>query len=426
MSDKKFKSNVVAEANLQVDNILSLPSVTTERALVINGSGQVTEATVTSTEIDYLSGTTSAVQTQLDAKVDDSEKGAANGVATLDANSKIPSSQLPAIAVTEVFTAADITARDALTIGTGDGEIQEGDVVIVTDASADAEITSGAASYIYDGSAYKLLKAGDEVLSVNGNTGAITLDTDDISEGSTNLYYTPERAQDDVGGALTDSASIDFTYDDGANTITAVVLPAGVDHDSLNNYTANEHVDHSSVNITTAADSGLSGGGDITTTRSLVVDINGTTEETTVVDSDEILIYDVSAGARRKVTRANLIGDVSAGASEGDINETTFSMSNNVSSAANVTGLAFANATVRSFEALVSVEIDATADLFEVFKLNGIQKGASWDMSVESTGDTSQVEFTITTAGQIQYTSGNLAGFSTGDIKFRAITTSIA
>ena len=46
-------------------------------------------------------------------------------------------------------------------------------------------------------------------------------------------------------------------------------------------------------------------------------------------------------------------------------------------------------------------------------------------MAVESTGDNSQVTFTITAAGQVQYTSGNVAGFTTGSMKFRAITTSI-
>lgn len=35
--------------------------------------------------------------------------------------------------------------------------------------------------------------------------------------------YTDEQAQDAVGGILTDSDTIDFTYDDGANTITATV-----------------------------------------------------------------------------------------------------------------------------------------------------------------------------------------------------------
>lgn len=46
--------------------------------------------------------------------------------------------------------------------------------------------------------------------------------TDDITEGS-NLYFTIERAQDAVGGALTDTSTIDFTYDDAGNAITADV-----------------------------------------------------------------------------------------------------------------------------------------------------------------------------------------------------------
>jgi hypothetical protein len=46
-------------------------------------------------------------------------------------------------------------------------------------------------------------------------------------------------------------------------------------------------------------------------------------------------------------------------------------------------------------------------------------------MTQSATGDDSQVVFSITSAGQIQYTSANLAGFVSGDIKFRANTTSI-
>ena len=46
-------------------------------------------------------------------------------------------------------------------------------------------------------------------------------------------------------------------------------------------------------------------------------------------------------------------------------------------------------------------------------------------MTQESTGDDSLVVFSITSAGQIQYVSGNYAGFVTGTVKFRAITTSI-
>ena len=184
-----------------------------------------------------------------------------------------------------------------------------------------------------------------------------------------------------------------------------------------------------SVNLTTGnASSGDSGGiflitGSASGSRGAIVlggsFINASTSQVkNVVDPTD------DQDAATKIYVDTAVSGIPTG-SAGDIDETTFAMSNNQVAAADVTGLAFANATVRSFEALVSVEIDATADLFEVFTLRGIQKGSDWDMSVSSTGDNSNVNFTITSAGQIQYTSGNEAGFVSGDIKFRAITTTV-
>lgn len=111
--------------------------------------------------------------------------------------------------------------------------------------------------------------------------------------------------------------------------------------------------------------------------------------------------------------------------SAGDIAETSFSAANNQSAAANVTGLAFANATVRSFEVILSVHINATSSLYEQFKLNGIQRGSDWKMDVSSVGDNSGIVFSITSAGQIQYTSTNVSGFVSNTMKFRAQTTSV-
>lgn len=156
-------------------------------------------------------------KSQLDLYIPATEKGAANGVAPLNASSKINSSYLPAIAITEVFVVPDIAARDALTIGAGDGEVQEGDVAVVLDGDGNGNRRS----FIYDGSAYQSLNDGT-VTSVNGQTGSVVLSTTDISEG-TNLYFTDERAQDAVGTILTDTNSIDFTYNDGSNLITADV-----------------------------------------------------------------------------------------------------------------------------------------------------------------------------------------------------------
>ncbi|MGH0052412.1 MAG: hypothetical protein ACQ5SW_03350, partial [Sphaerochaetaceae bacterium] len=91
----------------------------------------------------------------LDNKVDTSDVGSANGVASLDGSGKVPSAQLPALALTEVHVVADITARDALTV-------QEGDVAIVQDAGSGEPAT-----YIYDGTNWQEMESPtDGVTSV--------------------------------------------------------------------------------------------------------------------------------------------------------------------------------------------------------------------------------------------------------------------
>ena len=106
----------------------------------------------------------------------------------------------------------------------------------------------------------------------------------------------------------------------------------------------------------------------------------------------------------------------------GDIVPTTFSIANNQASVANITGLTFANAVTRSFRVLLDIQIVATSNLYEVYEIIGVQKGSSWDISLVSTGDDSLLVFSITTAGQLQYTSPSYAGFTSGTLKFRATT----
>ncbi len=110
----------------------------------------------------------SVTTTQIGA-IPTTQKGVANGVATLGADSKIPVTQLPAIAITDVFVVADITARDALTV-------QEGDVAIVSDAGSGQPNT-----YIYDGTTWlEMQKPADVVSSVNGQTGVVSLTYTDV------------------------------------------------------------------------------------------------------------------------------------------------------------------------------------------------------------------------------------------------------
>jgi len=52
------------------------------------------------------------------------------------------------------------------------------------------------------------------------DTKMAAADTDDLTEGSTNLYFTNERVDDRVNALLTAGTGITLTYDDSANTLT--------------------------------------------------------------------------------------------------------------------------------------------------------------------------------------------------------------
>src|SRR5574343_330018 len=65
-----------------------------------------------------------------------------------------------------------------------------------------------------------------------------------ISITSAQVSDFSEAAQDAVGGILTDSPPVDCTYNDGAGTITAAVLPAGVDHGGLAGLSDDDHTQY--------------------------------------------------------------------------------------------------------------------------------------------------------------------------------------
>jgi hypothetical protein len=71
---------------------------------------------------------------------------------------------------------------------------------------------------IFDGTAWQKVDNTDAVSSVNGFTGAVSLTTDNISEGSSNLYFTNARAR----GAISAGAGISYNSSTGvvSSTIT--------------------------------------------------------------------------------------------------------------------------------------------------------------------------------------------------------------
>jgi hypothetical protein len=117
-------------------------------------------------------------------------------------------------------------ARFDTQLGTKDtGDLSEGSNLYYTNARADARIgaanmtdlndvnyTAGAGidgkflKYVNANSRWEAADApADAVSSVNTQTGAVVLDTDDISEGTSNLYYTNARFDTQLGTKTTDN-----------------------------------------------------------------------------------------------------------------------------------------------------------------------------------------------------------------------------
>ena len=97
----------------------------------------------------------------------------------------------------------------------------------------------------------------------------------------------------------------------------------------------------------------------------------------------------------------------------------SFSAANNQAAPADVTGLdlsAFGGGDLS-----ISVAIDATASLYARFKLTAIEQGGSWMLHQEYVGDDTNISFSITAGGQLQYTSGNEAGFTSSTFKYNAL-----
>jgi hypothetical protein len=135
------------------------------------------------------------------------QKAQINGLATLDGSGKIPTSQLPALAITDTFVVNSQVAMLALTAETGD-------VAVRTDLNKSYILTASPASTL--GNWQELLTPTDTVLSVNGMTGAVTLTTTQIAEG-TNLYFTNGRAISAVTGQNVSIFANDAGYITNAN-----------------------------------------------------------------------------------------------------------------------------------------------------------------------------------------------------------------
>jgi len=134
----------------------------------------------------------------------------------------------------------------------------------------------------------KTLVAGTGVTLTPG-TDTITIDATGAGGGETN---TGSNVGTDGVGVFDAKVGVDLqfrnvaslhtglsiTFDAVDNDIDFDLIEANIDHNSLENYDPNEHIDHTTVSILTQE--GITGGGDLTATRTLTLAFDELTQET--------------------------------------------------------------------------------------------------------------------------------------------------
>lgn len=140
-----------------------------------------------------LSSANSYTDTKLSELVTD-KLGAPSGIATLDSTGKIPTSQIPQITITDVHVVQDMAARDALSVQEGDvAKVIEG--VQLPDGSWSPKTFIWAVDDVTGIGSWVDIATEPHVDSINGQVGTVVLGTDDISEGTSNKYFTDTRAK---------------------------------------------------------------------------------------------------------------------------------------------------------------------------------------------------------------------------------------
>ena len=137
-------------------------NLTVNRVLVSNSSGKVAVSTVTSTELGYLDGVTSNVQTQLDKKLENIP------VATSTTLGGVK----PVAKTSDMTQSVGVDANGALYTAPGGGGTGSGDMLkSVYDPTGTVEQAGGIPDYVANNA---------PVVSVNGKTGAVKLVKADI------------------------------------------------------------------------------------------------------------------------------------------------------------------------------------------------------------------------------------------------------
>lgn len=195
-------------ANVTIPLVLANSGVVagTFTKVTVDAKGRVTEGVANLTAADIPELTLAKISDAGTAAAKDF--GTAEGnVPVLGAGGKLSEAVIPAIAITDTFVVDSQAAMLAL-------KAQQGDVAVRTDVNKTFILKAAPATTLANW--VELETPTDAVTSVNGLTGAVTLTTSEVAEGS-NLYFTTARANANwvthASTELTDSDTLLRTTD---------------------------------------------------------------------------------------------------------------------------------------------------------------------------------------------------------------------
>jgi len=216
-------------ASLDTNSYLTVAPVTSVAGRI--GDITLAKADVGLSNVDNTSDTnkpvSTAQQTALNSKVDNSQLGVANGVATLGSDGKIASGQLPAAIVGATIyqgTWNASTNTPTLVAGTGTkGYYYKVSVAGNTSIDGNSNWTVGDI-IIFDGVTWDAIQGGtSDVSSVFGRVGAVTLLSSDVTSA---LGFTPYNATNPNGFTNNTGTVTSFSFTN-ANGFTGSVSNSG-------------------------------------------------------------------------------------------------------------------------------------------------------------------------------------------------------
>ncbi len=162
-----------------------------------------------------------------------SQKGVANGVATLDGDAKVPTAQLPSYVddVIEAYIRSGATALSSTWLSLTDGGAaltpEKGKIYIIMSSGSYQN-----KQYRWSGSTYVLCNPSD-VNSVNGFTGVVTLKNLTIQKNGTQVGDTFNGSVDKTINIVVPTKTSDITNDSGFITSSASITGNAATADKL-------------------------------------------------------------------------------------------------------------------------------------------------------------------------------------------------